>query len=91
MLKRYKKIIEDKIKEKGLVYVFRRATKKLMTLDMLIIYPIVFILCLVIKFIKPLFFIRFGAVEGYKFGLLSAWTEMNLCEQENFIRKSNEE
>ena len=50
-LKTYKKIISDKIKKRGLFYVLKKATKELVTFEHLIIYPLVFIMCLLIRFI----------------------------------------
>ena len=43
-------------------------------------------MCLLIRFIKPLFFIRFGSLHSEKMGPLSALPELNLCEQEHGIQ-----
>ena len=82
----YKKIILSKIKQKGLIYVLVKATKRLINFKILIIYPIIFILCIFIRIIKPIFFIRFGCLHAEKFGPLSTRTEMSLCEQEHGLQ-----
>ena len=85
-LTNYKKIIRDKVKKKEPIYVLKKATKRLITFEYLIIYPFVFITCLLIRLIRPLFFIRFGSLHSEKMGPLSALPELNLCEQEHGIQ-----
>ena len=55
-LKKTIELIQTKIKEKGLTFVILRGIKKLINLETLVIYPIVFILCLIIRLIKPFFY-----------------------------------
>jgi putative glycosyltransferase (TIGR04372 family) len=87
-VKAYKKIIFKKVKEKGWFYVLRKSVSRLFTVNALIIYPIIFFFCLIIKLIKPIVFIRFGALNTDRFGLLAAIPELNLCEQEAGIQPS---
>ena len=82
----YKKIIFKKVKEKGWFYVIRKLALRLFTVNVIIIYPIIFFFCLIIKLIKPIIFIRFGALNSDRFGLLAAIPEINLCEQEAGIQ-----
>ena len=82
----YKNLIFKKINEKGLRYVLWGIIKRLISIKFIIIYPLVFILCLIIKIIKPLFFIRFGSLNAAKIGPFVMITEMGLCEQENGIQ-----
>jgi len=88
--KYYKKIILSKIKQKGFTYVLGKIIKRLINFKILVIYPIVFILCLIIKIIKPVFFIRFGNLRSVKIGPSVMITEMSLCEQENDIQPNKE-
>ena len=82
-LKKTIELIQTKIKEKGLTFVILRGIKKLINLETLVIYPIVFILCLIIRLIKPFFFIRFGSLNAEKIGPFATRTELILCEKEN--------
>jgi len=82
-LKKTRELIQTKIKEKSLTYVLLRGIKKLINFEILIIYPIVFILCVVIRLIKPLFFIRFGSLNAEKIGPFATRTELIICEKEN--------
>ncbi len=82
----YKNLILKKKNEKGINYVLLKILKKLLSIKFIIIYPLVFFLCLVIKIIKPLLFIRFGKLNSSKIGPLVMITEMGLCEQENGIQ-----
>ena len=81
-----KKIIKGKIKERGPGYVIGKILKKLITLEILIIYPVVFFLCVIIRLVRPLFFIRFGSLYSEKIGPFSSRPELNLCEQEHGIQ-----
>lgn len=82
----YKNLILKKKKEKGFYYVFLKISKKLISIKFIIIYPLVFFLCLIIKIIRPFFFIRFGKLNSAKIGPFVMITEMGLCEQENGIQ-----
>jgi putative glycosyltransferase (TIGR04372 family) len=82
----YRKYIKNNIKKKGFTYVLNRLIKKIISFEAIIIYPIVFLLCLFIKIIKPIFFIRFGCLYTAKFGPLVTRSEMNLCEQDNGLQ-----
>ena len=88
-LNNYQRYIQSNIKTKGLGFTFARLSKKLITFDAIIIYPIVFILCIFIRVIKPIFFIRFGCMYAEKYGPFAARTEMNLCEQELGFQPKN--
>jgi len=81
-----KRRIRYRIKEKGLGYVLSRGIKRLITFETMVVYPLTFILCLVIRLIRPLFFIRFGSLQSAKIGPLASLSEMNLCEQEQGIQ-----
>jgi len=70
------------IKERGLFKTLFLVIKRVLNFEFIIIYPLVFILCLLIRIIRPIFFFRFGCLYAEKFGPLSARTEMSLCEQE---------
>lgn len=85
----YKRYIVNNIKTKGFAYTFFRLIKKLISFEAIIIYPLTFILCILIRIIKPIFFIRFGCMYAAKYGPLSANTEMNLCEQELGLQPKN--
>ena len=88
---RYKRKAFDKIRTEGFSHFLWLASKRLFNFKMLIVYPAVFVLCIIIKLIKPLFFIRFGTLHAEKIGPMAAQPELNLCEQEHGIqpRKTN--
>ena len=86
LVKSYFRIVKEKIKDRGVIYVFYKIVKKIITFENLIIYPIVFFLCLLIKIIKPIFFIRFGCLQSEQIGPCAGQTELNLCEKEHGIQ-----
>ena len=90
-LKSFKKKFQDKLKEKGFTHLFLNGIKRLFTFENIIIYPITFVLCLVIRLIRPIFFIRFGSLYAEKIGPLASRSEMNLCEQENGLQPKRTE
>ena len=90
-LKSFKKKFQDKLKEKGFTYLFLNGIKRLFTFENIIIYPITFVLCLVIRLIRPIFFIRFGSLYAEKIGPLASRSEMNLCEQEHGLQPKRTE
>jgi putative glycosyltransferase (TIGR04372 family) len=84
---RFLKRFRDKVEEKGLIYALWHGVKKLISPQtLLIVYPLAFVLCLVIRIIKPLFFIRFGTLYCEKIGPFAAQTELYLCEKEHGIQ-----
>ena len=85
-LDRYKKKFKKKLKEKGLIYVFFKGLRKLISFETLIIYPIVLVICLVIRVIKPIFFIRFGTLDSAKMGPFATNNELYLCEKEHGLQ-----
>lgn len=85
----YKSIFEKKIKDKGLFFTIKKIISRIVSLDFLIIYPIVSIICLLIVIIKPIIFIRFGSLNAHKIGPFVMVTEMGICEQENGIQPDN--
>ena len=82
----YKSILKKKIKDKGLFYTIKKIISRILSLDFLIIYPIVSVICLIIVIIKPIIFIRFGSLNAHKIGPFVMITEMSICEQENGIQ-----
>ena len=79
--------IRDKVGEIGLIYEMWHGVKKLFSSQtLLIVYPLAFVLCLVIRIIKPLLFIRFGSLYCEKIGTLGARPELYLCEKEHGIQ-----
>ena len=79
--------IRDKVEEKGLIYAMWHGVKKLFSPQtVLIVYPLVFVLCLVVRIIKPLLFIRFGSLYCEKIGPFAARPELYLCEKEHGIQ-----
>jgi len=79
--------IRDKVGEIGLIYAMWHGVKKLFSSQtLLIVYPLAFVLCLVIRIIKPLLFIRFGSLYCEKIGTLGARPELYLCEKEHGIQ-----
>ena len=82
-----KRRIQKKIKERGLTNLFLLEIKRIANFKYITIYPFIIILCLIIRIIRPLFFIRFGCLYAEKIGSLAAQTEMNLCEQEHGIQQ----
>ncbi len=79
--------IRDKVEENGLIYAMKHGVKKLFSPQtLLIVYPLAFILCLVVRIIKPLLFIRFGSLYCEKIGPFAARPELYLCEKEHGIQ-----
>ena len=79
--------IRDKVEDKGLIYAMRHGVKKLLSPEtLLIVYPLAFVLCLVVRLIKPLLFIRFGSLYCEKIGPFAARPELYLCEKEHGIQ-----
>jgi len=82
--------IRAKAEDKGLIYAIGHGVKKLISpQSLLIVYPLAFVLCLVVRIIKPLLFIRFGSLNCEKIGPFSAQTELYLCEKEHGIQPGN--
>ena len=82
--------IRDKVEENGLIYAMKHGVKKLFSPQTLLIaYPLAFVLCLVIRIIKPLIFIRFGSLYCEKIGPFAARPELYLCEKEHGIQPGN--
>ena len=69
-----------------LFYTIKKIISRILSLDFLIIYPIVSVICLIIVIIKPIIFIRFGSLNAHKIGPFVMITEMSICEQENGIQ-----
>ena len=85
-LDRYKKKVKKKLKEKGLIHVFFKGLRRLISFEILIICPIVLVICLVIRVIKPIFFIRFGSLHGAKIGPFATLIELYLCKKEHGLQ-----
>jgi putative glycosyltransferase (TIGR04372 family) len=82
--------IRDKVEDKGLIYTLWHGVKKLLSPQtLLIVYPLAFVLCLVVRIIKPLLFIRFGSLYCEKIGPFAAQTELYLCEKEHGNQPGN--
>jgi putative glycosyltransferase (TIGR04372 family) len=79
-----------KVEEKGLIYAMVHGVRRLFSPQTLLIaYPLAFVLCLVVRIIKPLLFIRFGSLFCEKIGPLAARPELYLCEKEHGIQPEN--
>ena len=81
-----KKRLQEKVHEKGLGYVLWHLVKKVISFETLIVYPLVFVLCIIIHLIKPILFIRFGSLHCEKIGPFSGHPVLNICEQEHGIQ-----
>ena len=73
----------------GFSYIFFLIKKNLFRLDLYLIYPFVFLLCILIILIRPIIYVRFAPLFTAKIGPLSSLPEMNLCEKEHSIQPSN--
>jgi len=76
-----------KVEEKGLIYAMMHGVRRLFSPQTLLIaYPLAFVLCLVVRIIKPLLFIRFGSLFCEKIGPFAARPELYLCEKEHGVQ-----
>ena len=77
----------NKVEEKGLSYTLWHGVRRLFSpQNLLIVYPLAFVICLVVRIIKPLLFIRFGSLYCEKIGPFAARPELYLCEKEYGIQ-----
>jgi len=86
---KYKKALTQEFQKKNLLYVIFLGLRKIFDIKKIILYPMSLLLCILIRLIKPIIFIRFGSLYVEKIGPFSAQPELNLCEQENGIQPKN--